>query len=307
MNNSLLPENIVLRISKDGIRYTKKDSVVDIPLPFNISQLHDELTNINFSDYYKQIGGKYARTEEVENLKMPPFAFMFYYLLCSKGVVPTPKMMCETYIKSYCVKIGDTEYSFKSQYTDNPELIFSESSICGRICRSYNSFNRELELLFQLLDVAPDDFDVFYSIQDDFYRGVDICMIRDNTFYGIASYMYSENSSKYRMLKEKYRQTYKDVILIPVIAIFENNSEKLDTNIVNYGDIKTYEPGTAKKIFDTILGKEKYFDIKTFEKDVICPCCGSIMKKRVATKGQYSGKTFWGCGNYPKCTHIINT
>jgi hypothetical protein len=306
MSINLLPENIILKISKEGMSFTKKDSVVEVPLPFTRNQLHEQFKKIDFSNYYKNIGGKYARDENVEKLKMPPFAFLFYFLLCSRGVVPTPKLLCDIYIKSYCVKKGDSDYSIKPEYTDNPNVIFTESSIQGRICRSYNSFNRELELLFQLIEVSPDDFEVYYSVQDDFYRGVDICIVKDNVFYGVASYMYSNYSNKYRLLKEKYRQAYEDIVLIPVIAVFENNKDGLESNIVNYGDIKTYKDGTAQQIIDTILGKSKDFDVKVFEKDVICPSCGSIMKKRVAKQGKYQGREFYGCGSYPKCTHIIN-
>jgi len=306
MDINLLPENIVLKISKDGLKFTKRDSVVESNLPLNLSELRDELSKMDFLTYYRNVGGKYARTEDVEKLKMPPFAFMFYYLFCIKGVIPTPKVMCDTYIRNYCIKIGDTDCSLKPQYTDNSELVFSESSIRGRICRAYNSFNRELELLFQLFEVTPDDFEVYYSVQDDFYRGVDICIVKDKTFYGVASYMNSENSTKYRKLKESYRQTYDNISLIPVVAVFENNKDGLESNIVNYGDVKAYEPGTAQKIIDTILNVKQHFDIKIFEKDVICPSCGHIMKKRVATTGKYAGNSFWGCGNYPKCTQIVN-
>lgn len=38
----------------------------------------------------------------------------------------------------------------------------------------------------------------------------------------------------------------------------------------------------------------------------ICPKCGSKMTLRTAQKGQYVGKQFWGCTNYPKCRYIQN-
>ncbi len=37
-----------------------------------------------------------------------------------------------------------------------------------------------------------------------------------------------------------------------------------------------------------------------------CPICSNYMTKRVAKKGKYIGKEFWGCSNYPKCKGIIN-
>lgn len=37
-----------------------------------------------------------------------------------------------------------------------------------------------------------------------------------------------------------------------------------------------------------------------------CPRCNSTMKLRVARKGSYAGKEFWGCTNFPRCKGIIN-
>ncbi len=39
---------------------------------------------------------------------------------------------------------------------------------------------------------------------------------------------------------------------------------------------------------------------------VKCPKCGSGMVLRTATKGQYSGKQFYGCSRFPKCKGIRN-
>ncbi len=46
---------------------------------------------------------------------------------------------------------------------------------------------------------------------------------------------------------------------------------------------------------------------KTPDKSVIlCPKCGSPMILKVAKHGEYAGKKFWGCSNYPKCKYIIS-
>ena len=34
---------------------------------------------------------------------------------------------------------------------------------------------------------------------------------------------------------------------------------------------------------------------------ISCPRCGSAMVRRVAKKGSYSGREFWGCSRYPAC------
>lgn len=64
--------------------------------------------------------------------------------------------------------------------------------------------------------------------------------------------------------------------------------------------------------------KEKYSDAPcsqhnpfvfkevTEDKDFICPKCGGKLVKRVSKRGNYAGKSFYGCGNYPKCRYIKN-
>lgn len=36
-----------------------------------------------------------------------------------------------------------------------------------------------------------------------------------------------------------------------------------------------------------------------------CPKCGSLMVMRTAKQGMNSGKSFWGCQNYPQCRGIV--
>jgi hypothetical protein len=35
-----------------------------------------------------------------------------------------------------------------------------------------------------------------------------------------------------------------------------------------------------------------------------CPLCGSTMRVRVAKKGRFRGRQFWGCSSYPRCRGI---
>ena len=37
-----------------------------------------------------------------------------------------------------------------------------------------------------------------------------------------------------------------------------------------------------------------------------CPVCGSDMVLRVAKKGKYAGRQFYGCKKYPRCKGLVN-
>jgi restriction system protein len=38
----------------------------------------------------------------------------------------------------------------------------------------------------------------------------------------------------------------------------------------------------------------------------VCPQCGMAMVRREAKQGKFAGRSFWGCGNYPKCTGVVD-
>jgi len=40
------------------------------------------------------------------------------------------------------------------------------------------------------------------------------------------------------------------------------------------------------------------------ESTTICPRCGGSLVKRISKKGEFAGKPFFGCSNYPKCKYI---
>lgn len=39
---------------------------------------------------------------------------------------------------------------------------------------------------------------------------------------------------------------------------------------------------------------------------VVCPLCGAVMVRRMASRGRNAGKAFYGCKNYPECRGIVN-
>jgi len=45
--------------------------------------------------------------------------------------------------------------------------------------------------------------------------------------------------------------------------------------------------------------------IQTTDATPACPKCGGAMVKRVAKQGDNAGRSFWGCGSYPRCRGIV--
>ena len=64
-------------------------------------------------------------------------------------------MVCE-YIYRFCQenKLHPHQYTLKDKYIKlgyGKNLVFTIEEMAGRICRAYNSFNREVELAFKLM------------------------------------------------------------------------------------------------------------------------------------------------------------
>lgn len=55
-----------------------------------------------------------------------------------------------------------------------------------------------------------------------------------------------------------------------------------------------------------IFRKEDEGHIDSNVSPPVCPKCNSAMKLRIARKGSYTGKEFWGCSNFPRCKGIVN-
>jgi restriction system protein len=66
------------------------------------------------------------------------------------------------------------------------------------------------------------------------------------------------------------------------------------------GDALPQLIGSAASMSPTLVGKAAR------QSAPACPRCGEEMVEREATRGQFIGKHFWGCQQYPKCTGIVH-
>lgn len=112
-------------------------------------------------------------------------------------------------------------------------------------------------------------------------------------------------------------------VIETVMKIFAEKTDCLDAETINSlyeklypftqvdGEVKTLHVHNIQMIAHGEKQKtEEDHDIKERTVngvgEMICPKCGSKMILRTAKKGEYIGKEFWGCTNYPKCRHIQN-
>ena len=85
--------------------------------------------------------------------------------------------------------------------------------------------------------------------------------------------------------------------------IWEENQDvladdQIETIYNELSPLRTVDKSTKQKHINEIQGRFSSMDV--------CPMCGGKLVLRMAKKGPYAGKRFYGCSNYPKCKYIKN-
>ena len=224
-----------------------------MPMQLTLKDIHNQLKTMRFDIFYQSTGGMDNKNWELENAKLIPFNFLYYYLFVTEQKVPTPqKLVCE-YIYRFC-KASEThphQYTLKDHYVKlgyGEKLLFTIEAIAGRICRAYNSFNREVELAFRLMQ--EEELSVRYSFKEDYFNGIDLGVVCNNIMCGIACYQDNPRTEAFKVLKETTRRhNYDGSKMIPM---------KIDKNNHNVcGDIWIFSDKEYQELLQKIYNKSE--------------------------------------------------
>lgn len=239
-----------LEYEENGI----KKRITEIP---SLDEFRDQVLSLDFMKFYNSIGGKKARDNRLEAYKIPAMVHTYYYLFVTTGSVPSVEEVCDAYIKKYVNVFSDgkTGALFKKYKPNGEDLAFNLKDLKGRICRAYNSWHRELDLLLHLIETHGNEFNFYYSFFDDYIKGVDIVAYdKKSNRFEFSTYFSSGISKEYKDIKNTLRHKYK-VPQINVVAYFDGD----DKNTINCGDAKLYDDDTITSI---------YGQLKEFERDM---------------------------------------
>ena len=253
----------MLDVKKVKLGYTKDIMICNIddnmqitetqikPLRITLEDLHTQIEKIKFDAFYQSIGGRDNKDSELEDAKLVPFNLLFYYLFITQEKIPTLLTMICEYINHFCVrkKGKGNFYTLKNEYKNNKDIrysgcFFTIEALAGRISRAYNSFIREIELLFRFFQEK--DFSARYSFQDDYGKhGVDLKVKYNEQIFGIRCSQKNKRSQEYNNRKTTTRRKQPfDENRVIYMNIDKNNHE-------NCGDIwifpeLQYEKAKAK-------------------------------------------------------------
>ena len=252
--NLNLFSKLQLGITKQYLFYTVKNELGQRILKqenknITHAEILQQIQNIKFNVFYQSTGGPNNKSSTLENAKLPPFSYLYYYLFITCKKIPSLELMVTKYLQFFCTTIENNEdpdlviYGLKPYFaTKGQYLGFTKKQLGSRICRAYNSFNRELELLYRLFQ--QEDIQVKYSFQYDYVEGIDILVNYNNKIQGIACYQESKNSQYYYKLKHTSRRTNK----FPIIEMAMNNN-----NSISIGEVKIFNNSS----YDLLIHKIK--------------------------------------------------
>lgn len=239
-------------IQKQGWILKENNRTMKFNHKLNLNTIHNQLNNIKYDEFY--INDYKNKNMILENYKIPPMVYEFYRYLCVTGKIPDLQELTEIYLKKYCIALDNEEFQLKEEYINKVQITFKKSDLIGRICRAYNSYNREVEFLCNLISFCEKNkykIEFNYSFIEDYYNGLDIIAIHNNNKYGICLYMDSKNSHLYKKMKNNDRHHYSKNT-IDVISYHSGENK----NTYKLGDIYLYNDITVKNTIRKILKEE---------------------------------------------------
>lgn len=253
MLNKSCYDNINFVITGEKIIMKSQQGIQEKNINFNVEDIRKQLNSIGHICPYTHSTYHLYYSNELERYGVPYMNYIYYLLFFRHLRIPTFEEFVNEYINVYCYQLPNGLFSIKD-FFDAGDFSFTKEQLIGRVFRSYNSFHRELELLFQLKEY--DDLNVKYDFQDDL-NGIDFTVEYNNIPFYIASFVGSQNSFKWKNIKDNIRHDYNGKNMINMVAHFKD--EDPEKNCVSYNGIYTYSP---------IFVAQKYFEIVRQEESI---------------------------------------
>lgn len=181
----------------------------DIKISNNKVSVHRE-ANVSIEKLEEQIkklsytGENKSKISNIENAKLPPFIQVFYYLFFRDLIIPKESEFLATYIEWLGgIKNGKLNY-------ENIELDLD--GVGYRLKRTYPSLIRDLHFLYLLEDSKKFE-NVEYSMQMDYYNGLDLRVVYLGIEYYVSLFIDSSRGTYFKRRKKR-RHDYSGIIEI---------------------------------------------------------------------------------------------
>lgn len=204
-------KNIIL--TKNKIIFIQNGKKKEKKLNLDLYQVRNQLKQIGFYKPYTNTTYNEYYSENLEHFGIPYMNYIYYLAFFRNLQIPTFNDFFSVYIETYCEKLKNGMYRIKQELNDE-EFQFTKKQLIGRVFRSYNSFHREIDLFFQL--IQEKDFEITYDFQNDL-NGIDLTVTYKNKTFGIASYVATKKSNQWKQIKNTERHQY-EIKMMDIVA-----------------------------------------------------------------------------------------
>ncbi|HKL40851.1 MAG TPA: hypothetical protein VJ894_09230, partial [Cryomorphaceae bacterium] len=175
--------------------------------------------------------------KKVEKAKLPPFALAFYYHLFSRRCIPTEEELYHRYL------------SFSGKPMNEEELLiddeaYSVEGVKARLLRTYPSLIRDFHLYLLLCESGKFE-NVTYSLSQDYYRGLDLCVYLSGKAFHLSLFIKTKRASLFKKRKV-FRHDYKNVTEIELALDFHS--------LVKHGEIALCTKSHVEAVFQKAKG-----------------------------------------------------
>lgn len=176
-------------------------------LDISVAEAEKQITNLSYN------GVGLTKNKKVEEAKLPPFALAFYYHLFSKRCIPSEEELYDRYLSFSGKPINED----KILIDDEP---YSAEGVKARLLRTYPSLIRDFH--FYLLLYESGKFEnVTYSLSQDYYRGLDLCVYLSGKAFHLSLFIKTKRASLFKK-KKVARHDYKNVTEIELELDFNS-------------------------------------------------------------------------------------
>lgn len=243
MNIIITPNEIIFKTRQGETRKNINITIDDIRSQLSQMGYKAPYSNYNYYVYYSQA------LEDSERL--PYINYIYYYLFFLNMKIPSLTEVVDKYIETYCNIYPNGMIDLKP-FFGNMGFCFTKEQLTGRIFRAYNSFHRELELLFQLR--SYEGIYIEYNFQTDL-AGIDFTVIYNNKVVCLASYAHTKRAIDWKMVKNNSRHDYSNYNMLDLIAVVDSKSPNY--NCVSYNGIYLYSPTFVANTYIDIVNLTK--------------------------------------------------
>ena len=246
LSNKYKNRDILIDPIGKKIYFKQNGKVTSKDCNLTLEDIRKQIADIGYhAPYHSSQQKQLFMNDRLENTNIPYFNFLYYYLFCLNLKIPTMEEMVEKYIELYCEEISSNTYKIKDAYFyhELEPFTFNKNELLGRVFRAYNSFHREVEMLYQLAQY--DGIKIKYQFQADL-DGVDIIILHNNKRYGLATFVETDRGDAFKLNKEENIHKYEGYKMM-------NIRLKFGVNDVDYKGVKLYSPEFVRQIYQKII------------------------------------------------------